>query len=89
MELCKHGKCPCTRELLNLLSTEFLYRGSWGSTINCLEPKIESQSAKLACPNLFTWLYLLKKYDDTHGVKNDYGIVFFVSKLDGYKKQSN
>ncbi len=30
---------------------------------------------------------MFEKYDDTHSVKNDYGISTFVSKLDGYEKK--
>jgi len=33
------------------LKSSIVFRVSWGSSVNWLEPKIEPPSANLACPN--------------------------------------
>jgi len=38
--------------ILTLLKSSVVFKGSWGSCVNWLEPKIEPPSANLACPNL-------------------------------------
>jgi len=37
---------------------QLIFRGSWGSSVNWLEPKAKPQSANLACPNQRNPLYL-------------------------------
>jgi len=37
--------------ILTILKSNVIFRGTLGSSLNCLEPKIEPQKANLACTN--------------------------------------
>jgi len=43
--------------ILTLFKSSTVFRGSRGSCVNWIEPKIEPPSANLACPNLWNALY--------------------------------
>jgi len=39
------------KSILTFLKSSIIFRGSWGSNVNWLQPKIEPQSANLDRPN--------------------------------------
>ncbi len=43
--------------ILTFYELSTFFRGSWGSSVNSFEPKIEPPSANLACPNPWNALY--------------------------------
>jgi len=40
------------KSIFTTFKSSIIFRGSWGSGVNWLEPKTEPPSANLACPNL-------------------------------------
>jgi len=56
------GEMIIFESILTTSKSSIIFRGSWGSIVNWLEPKIEPPSRNLACPNLCNALYVLAQF---------------------------